>query len=178
MARVPLIDPDDLPEAFAPLLDRIRGARRGNVINIYRMLFHSPPLAEAWLDYFNAIRWGTSLTGRLRELVIIRIGHITGAAYVLRQHVPKLAAAEGVTVAECDALAAYESSDLFDAAERAALAYADAMTRDIEVADDIYAELRRHFDDRETVEITLLAATYNLHARVMQALKIDLETDP
>ena len=176
MARVPLIDPDAVPE-LAPLADRIRGARRGDVINIYRMLFHSPPLAEAWLDWFNAVRWGTSLSGRLRELVIVRVGHVTGAAYVLRQHVPKLAAAEGVSAAECDALKAWEASGAFGEAERAALAYADAMTRDIEVPDAVFAALKPHFDDRAIVELTILVGTYNLHARVMTALEVDLETE-
>lgn len=174
MARVPLIDPDDRPE-LAGLVERIRGARRGNVINIYRMLFNSPALAEAWLDYFNAVRWGTSLDGRLREIVIIRLGHLTGAAYILRQHVPKLAEPEGLTVADCDALADWEAATQFSPRERAALAYADSMTRDIAVPDEIYAALRRHFDDRETVELTVLIGTYNLHARVMQALEVDLE---
>lgn len=176
MARVPLIDPDDRPE-LADLVERIRGARRGNVINIYRMLFNSPALAEAWLDYFNAVRWGTSLDGRLREIVIIRLGHLTGAAYILRQHVPKLAEPEGLTVADCDALADWEAAAQFSPRERAALAYADAMTRDIAVSDETYAALRRHFDDRETVELTVLVGTYNLHARVMQALEVDLEPE-
>lgn len=176
MARVPLIDPDSRPE-LDELVERIRGARRGNVINIYRMLFNSPPLAEAWLDYFNAVRWGTSLDGRLREIVIIRIGHVTGAAYILRQHVPKLAAAEGVSLAECEALADWRDAVQFSPRERAALAYADAMTRDIAVPDEVYAGLRRQFDDREVVELTVLVGTYNLHSRVMQALEVDLEPE-
>ena len=59
------------------------------------------------------MRWKTGLAGRLRELVIIRLGHLTGAEYVLRQHVPSLALADGLTLAECDALADWRPSGLF-----------------------------------------------------------------
>lgn len=175
MARVPLINEDDHP-ALSPLVERIRGQRQGALINVYRLLLNSPPLAETWFDHINAVRWKTTLSGRLRELVIIRVGHLTGAAYILRQHVPRLALADGVSEADCAGLADWRASDLFAEPERAALAYTDAMTRDIDVPDEVYDALARHFDDaRQIVELTVLIATYNMHARVLQALKIDLE---
>ena len=175
MARVPLIEEDDHPE-LAPLVERIRGGRRGALINVYRLLLNSPKLAETWFDHVNAVRWETTLDGRLRELVIIRIGHVTKGAYMLRQHVPRLALADGVSEAECAALADWQASDLFSDAERAALAYADAMTTEIDVPDAVYAPLARHFTDpRQIVELTVLIATYNMHSRVLQALRVDLE---
>tara|TARA_R110000787_G_scaffold256805_1_gene362041 strand:+ start:177 stop:716 length:540 start_codon:yes stop_codon:yes gene_type:complete len=176
MARVPFIDPEDRPD-LAAFVDKIRGRRRGKVINVYRTLLHSPPLAQSWFDHINQVRWGTEISGRLREIVIIRLGHLVRSAYVLRQHVPKLAAAEGLTQADCDALADWESSDLFDAAERAALAYVDAMTRDIVVPDATFAPLRDHFSDRQIVELTLMVGAYISHARVLQALEVDLEPE-
>jgi alkylhydroperoxidase family enzyme len=177
MARVSLIDPDNRPD-LGELVDRIRSGRRGNVINVYRMLLHSPPLAATWYDHLNAVRWKTTLEGRLRELVIIRIGILNRAAYILRQHVPKLALADGVTQAECDALADWRNSDLFSERERAALAYADEMTRDIAVSDDVFDGLRRHFDERAIVELTVMIGTYNMHSRVVEALRVDLEANP
>jgi 4-carboxymuconolactone decarboxylase len=174
MARVPLIDEKDHPE-FADLIEKFRSGRRGKLINIYRMLLNSPALAESWFNHSNAVRWKTSLDGRLREIVIIRMGHLTGAEYVLRQHVPALALADGLSLEECAALADWRGSRFFDARERAVLAYADVMTRDIVVPDDIFAEVRRHFDQRQIVELTVLIGTYNMNARVLQALELDLE---
>ena len=86
MARVPLIQEQDHPE-FAEVIEKYRSGRRGKLINIYRMLLNAPPLAESWFNHSNTVRWKTSLDGRLREIVIIRMGHLTGAQYVLRQHV-------------------------------------------------------------------------------------------
>ena len=73
MARVPLIDPDDHPE-LAELAERIRGRRGGKLINVYRTLLHSPRLAESWFEHINRVRWGTEIDGRLREIIIIRLG--------------------------------------------------------------------------------------------------------
>ena len=63
----------------------------------------------------------------------------------------------------------------FNARERAALAYADAMTRDVAVPDDVFAALRTHFNERQIVELTVLIGTYNMHTRVFTALQIDPE---
>ena len=176
MARVPFIDPDDRPE-LSDLVERIRGRRRGSLINVYRTLLHSPPLAESWFEHINRVRWGTEIDGRLRELVSIRIGHLVGSAYVLRQHVPRLAAGEGVARDECDALADWATSSLFDARERAALAYVDAMTRHGAVPDATFAALEPHFSDRQIVELTMMVGAYISHARVLQALDVDLEAE-
>ena len=66
-------------------------------------------------------------------------------------------------------------AELFSERERVALAYADTMTRDIEVPDAVFAEVKRLFDDRQVVELTVLIGTYNMNARVLQALELDLE---
>ncbi|HLH97541.1 MAG TPA: carboxymuconolactone decarboxylase family protein [Xanthobacteraceae bacterium] len=177
MARIPLIDEAQHPE-FAEQVARFSAGRRGKLINIYRMLLHSPALADSWFNHSNAVRWKTALDGRLREIVIIRIAHITKAAYVLRQHVPALALADGVSLAECEALKDWRSTALFSARERAALTYADTMTLEIVVPDAVFAEVKRHFDTRQIVELTVLIGSYNMNARVLQALELDLEPLP
>src|SRR5258705_11951393 len=112
MARVSLIEENTHPE-LADLMARIRGARRGRLINIYKLLLHSPALAESWFAHNNAVRWNTTLDGRLRELVIIRIGFITCVDYIVRQHVPALAIPEGLTLDECEALKEWRASNPF-----------------------------------------------------------------
>src|SRR5688572_25005559 len=121
MARVSLIDEKEHPE-LADLIATIRSARRGELLNLYRLLLHSPPLAQSWMEHNNAVRWKTQIDGRLREIVIIRIGYLCRADYIVRQHVPRLALPEGLTMAECDALADWQGSGEFSARERAALA--------------------------------------------------------
>jgi alkylhydroperoxidase family enzyme len=177
MARVSTIEDNTHPE-LSDLMERIRGARRGRLINVYKLLLHSPALAESWFQHNNAVRWKTALDGRLREIVIIRIGYVLRVPYIVRQHVPNLAIPEGLTLQECDALRDWEASTNFSGRDRAVLAYADSMTRDINVPDEIFENLKAFFDERQIVELTILIGTYNMHARVMSALQIDPEAAP
>ncbi|MEA2905720.1 MAG: hypothetical protein QOI12_3107 [Alphaproteobacteria bacterium] len=172
MARVSLIEPD-ADSALAPIVAKIRSGRRGTVINVYKLLLHSPTIAEVWLDLINAARWKVELDGRLREIVIIRVGHLNRCSYVVKQHVPLLALPEGLTQAECDALADWRSSAYFSERERAALAFTDASTREVDVSDAVFDALRPHFSERQIVELTVLVGTYNMHTRMCQALRID-----
>lgn len=175
MARVTLIKEEDHPE-LAPLIGRIKGRRRGLLLNLYRMLLHSPPVADKWFEQNNAIRWETELDGKTRELAIIRVAAINRADYVFKSHVPIMALDAGLTAAQCDALAAgWDGSPLFDARERAVLAYVDAMTKDIQVPDAVFEPLRQHFSERQLVELTVLIGTYNMHSRVLEALRVERE---
>jgi 4-carboxymuconolactone decarboxylase len=164
------------PAEASELAERIRTERRGSLLNIYQLLLHSPGLAETWLEHFNAVRWRTTLSGRLREIVVIRIAYLHGMAYVLRQHVPKLAVAEGLTVEECDALKDWHTAPTFDPNERAVLAYADAMVQQAKVPEATFETLRAHFDERAIVELTVLIGSYIMHNRVFGALDVDLES--
>ena len=172
MARVSSIEENDHPE-LAGLIERLRSGRRGTLLNLYRLLLHSPDVAQTWFEHSNAIRWKTDVDGRLRELVIVRIGLLYNVDYILKQHVPNLTAPEGISAGECAALADWKVSTCFSERERAGLAYADAMSRDITVSNGIFAELAHHFSERQVVELTLLIGMFNMAARVMKALQID-----
>jgi 4-carboxymuconolactone decarboxylase len=174
MARIALIEEKDHPE-LADLIGKIRAGRRGSLINVYKLLLHSPALAAIWLDFVSAARFKTELDGRLREIVIVRIAHLNRTAYVFNQHVPQLSAPEGLTDQECDSLADWRSAESFSAREQAALAYTDAMTRDVTVPDDVFEALRPHFNERQIVELSVLIGLYNMHTRVFSALRIDPE---
>jgi AhpD family alkylhydroperoxidase len=174
MARIPLVQEQDHPE-LSELVEKLRSGRRGNLINTYRLLLHSPSLAQSWFEHSNAVRWKTSLDGRLREIVIIRVAILNRCDYVINQHIPELALPEGLTMDECEALRDWRTGGAFSAREQAALAYADSMTRDIEVPDEVFANVSAHFNDREIVELTVLIASYAMNTRVLQALKVDRE---
>jgi alkylhydroperoxidase family enzyme len=169
MARIPYPDADR-PE-LAPLVERIK-AERGRLLNLYRMLLHSPPVASGWLALFTAIRQQMQLPGRIRELVILRIAVLNGADYEFRAHVP-FALREGFTQAQLDALEAGHPPEGLTDADEAVLAYAEAITRTVRVPDSVFAAVRKHLGDRELVELTAAIGGYNLVSRVLEALKID-----
>lgn len=168
MARIPY--PDPRSPAIAPLVQRIE-RERGKVLNLYGMLLHSPPVAEGWLAFLTAIRQKCSLSGRDRELVIMRIAVLNGADYEFRAHVP-FALKEGITQAQIDALRDGRL-EAFATRERDVLAYCESMTREIHVPDAVFQAVRPHFNEREIVELTATVAAYNLVSRFLEALQID-----
>jgi len=168
MARLPYADLDNA--ATAPLAQRII-SERGSILHLYQMLLHSPPVAQGWLGYLTAIRQQSTLSGALRELVIIRVAQINRAPYEADQHKP-IALQEGVSNAKLDALENWTDSDLFYDTERAALAYTDAMTRNVQVSDETFAQVSKAFEAQQLVELTATVAAYNMVSRFLEALQI------
>lgn len=172
MARVPLLgeERDDL----APFIARVK-AERGKLINLYRVLMNSPVIAAGWLDFNSIIRYKTSLDAALREMIILRVSILNGAEYQARIHGASHALHAGLSVEQIAALDQWQDSELFTPAQRAALAWTDAMTRQIDVPDALHEALKKHFSDQAIVEITVLAGAYNMHTRVARALRIEPE---
>ena len=169
MARLP--EPDLSNPDLIALIARIQEERGGRLLNLYRMLLHSPPLADGWRELMTAIRQRTTLSGRMRELVILHIAVINGADYEFQAHIP-FALKEGITQAQIDALKASRIESLSDA-ERAVLAYAGAMTVEVRVPDPLFDDVRRQLNTREIVELTATIAAYNMVSRFVEALQID-----
>ncbi|HEY3151005.1 MAG TPA: carboxymuconolactone decarboxylase family protein [Candidatus Binatia bacterium] len=174
MARVALIVENEHPE-LADSIAKIKGARGGRLINIYRLMLRSPALANAWFDLNQAVRYGTEIDGQSRELAVIRVAILNDVEYVQRAHGPAYALKEGLTPEQVDAVANWQPSKLFTGQQRALLAYTDAMTREIAVADGVFADVRKHFTERQVVELTMLIGAYNMLTRFLKALQVDPE---
>ena len=71
------------------------------------------------------------------------------------------------------ALVNYQTSDLFSARERAALAYVEATIKEKHVSDKVFAELKKHFTDVEIVELTWINAAESYYNSLMIPLGIE-----
>ncbi len=174
MARVSLIDEENRPE-LSGLIAKIRGARGGRLLNIYRIMLHSPALAGGWFELNQAVRYKTEVDGQSRELAMMRVAILNDVDYILGAHSQTYALKEGLTPAQVDALTEWSASGLFSDQQRALLAYVDAMTRQIDVSDEVFEAVRAHYNERQVVELTMLVGAYNMLTRVLKALKIDSE---
>lgn len=173
MARLEYVDPEvGTPEQRAMGTTIVES--RGHILNLYRILLHSPNVAGGWLRHANAVRYESKLEGRVRELVICEVARLTRADYEWHHH-QSIALREGNGPEQLESLPNWRGTGLFGQREEAALAYADAMTRHVDVDDPTFAAVRAEFDDQELLELTVTIAFYNLVARVLVALKIDVE---
>ena len=168
MAHLPYADLSDT--ALQPLVERIT-RERGSVLHLYRMLLHSPPLAEGWLGFLTNVRQCLDLDGALRELVIMQVAHLNGAPYEAEQHAP-IALENGITAAQLAALPRWKSEPSFSPLQRAALHLTDAMTRRVRVSAEDIDAVRVHLDERQTVELVGTIAAYCMVSRFLEALQI------
>jgi alkylhydroperoxidase family enzyme len=170
--------PKDLSEP-RELVAAIRARRGGTLLNLDRMLLHSPPLAEGWNGFLRAVRTELAVSPKLRELAICVVALLNHAEYEYHHHAPEFLRAGG-SPAQLAALGSVASSGIdmtaFDAEERAVLALAFEMTRMVEVSVPTMASVRAALaSDRHVVEIVGVIATYNMVSRFLVALGVELE---
>ena len=146
-------------------------AARGRISPLYRVLLNSAPLVEGWEALLTAIRQKTSVPPALRELVILRVAVLNGAAYEFEAHVPHARQA-GLAEEKLRAVREVADERPFDELERLVLELTDAMTRDIEGPDELCGRLAARFGATELVELVATAAAYNMVSRLLVALRI------
>ena len=180
MARVPDLEVNDHPE-LNELVSQICAERRHLYPNglvrgthlwqLYSVLLHRPPIAAGWLQLVSAVRAGSTLSAVDQELVIVLVAIINKSEFEYHSHAPKLLAA-GLTQTQIDALPNWRNSKEFNERQRAILAYADVMTRSVEVPNDVFDGVRAIFNTEQLVELTALIAAYNFTTRFTVALQL------
>ena len=103
----------------------------------------------------------------LLELVKTRASQINGCAFCIHMHT-RDARARGETEERLYLLDAWRESPLYTPRERGALAWTEALT---EIArthapDEVYAEAREHFTEKELVELTVAIGMINVWNRI------------
>ncbi|HEX4736394.1 MAG TPA: carboxymuconolactone decarboxylase family protein [Allosphingosinicella sp.] len=104
---------------------------------------------------------------KLLHLVKLRASQINGCAYCIAMHT-KEALADGEQVLRLVLLDAWRESHLYDARERAALAWTEAVTRiaETQAPRDVYDALAAEFSEEEIAYLTLAIATINAWNRI------------
>jgi AhpD family alkylhydroperoxidase len=114
----------------------------------------------------------SGLERTLLELVKTRASQLNGCAFCLDMHT-KDARAHGESEQRLYALAAWREAPFYSDRERAALAWSEAVTRIAEdgASDEVYAEARRHFGEKELVDLTLAIVAINGWNRLAVAFR-------
>ncbi|WP_234082867.1 carboxymuconolactone decarboxylase family protein [Azonexus sp. R2A61] len=113
---------------------------------------------------------GCGLELGLLELVRLRVSQINGCAFCVAMHVP-LGRKYGLSENQLQLVATWKEAPIYSARERAALAWAEAITslRDQEVPDAVYAQVEANFTAQEIANLTLGIAEINSWNRLMVA---------
>jgi alkylhydroperoxidase family enzyme len=182
MTRIPLVDPESLPDAER---DQLRSHRpredvpdeyhhliNDDVRNAYRGLANNPTMLEAFRTTQNRVWNEGGLSPHQRELVILSTARTISSRYEWHNHV-RVALAEGLSPDEIRAIAE-DRLDSFSPDDTALVQYVSAFV-DRTVTDDIHERTSEHFDPESIIAIGMLAGTYLMAGRLFGA--IDLELD-
>jgi AhpD family alkylhydroperoxidase len=137
---------------------------------------HLGPALKHLLDIDSHLK-KSALAPELRELIKIRVSQINGCAFCIIYH-RKDALALGVSDRKIHLLSAWREAAEFSPRERAALAWAEAVTKIAEehLPDPVYNEAQQLFSEQELVELNLIVMTINSWNRL--AIPFHYEPDP
>ncbi|HEV8465108.1 MAG TPA: carboxymuconolactone decarboxylase family protein [Pseudolabrys sp.] len=120
----------------------------------------------------------SGLDAKLRELIKIRASQINGCAFCLAMHT-RDARKIGETDERMHLLAAWREAPVYNARERAALAWVEAITLVTQgyVPDEAFEAVRRQFSEKEIVDLTAAAVVINSWNRLAIALRVPPQVD-
>lgn len=131
------------------------------------------PGAMAAMQALNSATEGNGLPAATKALVELRASQINGCSVCVDMH-PRIMRKAGETEDRIAAVAAWRHVPYFTAAERAALALTEAVTRIADredpVPDAVWAEAARHYDERGLAALVLAIASINVWNRLNAAV--------
>ena len=133
------------PRASGPIS---RGSRsKGHEVpNFLRVLAHSPEVLEGFLALNGALNQ-IELDPKLRELAYIQASEINGCGYCLQHH-KKAGQKAGLDERQVNETESYETSDVYDELQHDVLQYAEEVTRNVIVSDELIDRLKQKLSDR------------------------------
>ena len=169
MARLPYVDPRAASAGVRETLETLPP------LNIFRMLAHADSAFVPYLGLGGVLLAQLELDPRLRELAILLVATHAGAEYEWIQHVG-ISKTLGI---DDEQIRAVQRGDLqapcLDPDAQVLLGFSSEVLQRRRAHDATFTALSARFPPRQIVELLLVIGTYNMLARVMTTLDIDLD---
>jgi alkylhydroperoxidase family enzyme len=120
---------------------------------------------------------GRKLAAELRELAILRTAIVGDSKFEYSQHLKAARDMVKVPQSKIGAIKNWTTSDQYSAAERAVMAATDELIGRNLIEDATFAELKRHLNDEQIVELMYVITTYRMHGLLVRALHLEFDTD-
>ncbi len=166
MARIPFADPEEGSRA-AETLGR-------TPLNVMRVIAHAPEGLRAFSGMGTAILRKAKLDKVLKELAILRVGHLNGAAYEIHHHTA-IAKRAGMSAAQLEGAAKGAGAPGLSDDDRLVIAFADEFERG-GVTEETFARAAARFDHQELVELALACGFYGLVSRFLNTFDVEIDS--
>ena len=145
--------------------------RDGRLVGPFNTVLLSPEIAEAFLALQGMEGRHTSLSARVRQVVILTIGAVWSGDYERYAH-GAVAHQMGFGAAAIEALKSAGSADELTSEERVAQRFTLTLATERHVDDALFEEARTHFADRGIVDLIMLAGCYDLISSLLNAFDV------
>ena len=168
----PLKDAEFTPEQ----VERLAKSRTkdGGVLNIFRTLVRAPDAFRAFSWWGGYVMSRNSLSPRDREIVILRTGWLCKSGYEWTQH-HRIGLTSGLSADEIERIKLGAGADGWTAAERALLAATDDLNRAHFVSNPVWAELTKHYSERQCMDVVFTAGQYTQVSMILNSFGIQLD---
>jgi uncharacterized peroxidase-related enzyme len=176
LGRIPMLEREQVEGDIATLYDKIY-EERGIVPYMFKTVAHVPDLALGFAALLKPLMSEGNLAAWYKELIATRVASLNTCEYCFSSH-RYLAKLRGATVEQVETVDSYESGP-FTEKERAGFRYADKLHTSTHAIDDAaYAAVKEHFNDKEIIELTAVAAAFEFFPRFVSALEVPVTPIP
>ena len=187
MTRVPPLPPEEWPAGMKDALAALkppnprhpippRDPSRPKGLNVLGLLAHHPELTTAYHHFNGHVLFGTTITPRQRELLVLRVAHQRGAEYEWAQHVI-LAGDAGLSAEEIERVREGAGAAGWSAVDAALLAAADELVHDARIGDATWATLSGALDTQQLLDVIFTVGAYDLLAMALRSFDVELDED-
>lgn len=143
----------------------------GRLIGPFNTIMLSPEIAQAFLNLQAVEGKNTSVSQRVRQVVILTVGAVWHCDYERYAHAAAARQA-GLSPATIEALARGDAAEGLSDEEDVARRFTMALTAEHKVNDALFEEARSAFQDRGIVDIVILAGCYDLVSSLLNAFEV------
>jgi 4-carboxymuconolactone decarboxylase len=145
-------------------------------LNLLGTFARHPDLTRAYHTLVGHLLFGSTLSPRDRELLVLRVAVVRGADYEWAQHVV-IAADVGLTDEEVARVAAGPDADGWSEHERAMLRAVDELVADARMGDGTWAQLATTLHDQQLLDLIFTVGCYETLAMVLRSVDVELDAD-
>ena len=174
--RIPPLPPDRWEGDLKQILEAVPGGVENRLgdNNIFPTFAQHPDLFRAWLRFGGYLLTSGKLSGRDRELLILRTAVNARSSYEWGQHV-RISLAGGMERDEIDRVLDGPDADGWSAHEAALLRAADELHADSRISDETWQALAETYDTQELIEATMVVGHYTMLAGALNSFGVELD---
>ena len=174
--RIPPLPPEEWSDELKPVLEAVPAGidRRLGDNNIFPTFARNPELFRVWLPLGGYLLAAGKLSGRDRELLILRTAVNCESSYEWGQHV-RISLDGGIEREAIDRVLGGPDVEGWTTHEAALLRAADELHSDSRISDATWKTLAEAYDEAQLIEATMVVGHYHMVAFALNSFGVELD---